>query len=62
MPEYSRNVPAGRGAALSAGNVNLSAKQAIHRVDTDTDIAAPRMRFGNISEISTQVTGATSQT
>ena len=33
-------------------------KQASHRKVTDTDIAAPRMRFGKISEITTHVTGA----
>src|ERR1035441_2424657 len=58
MPEYSQKVPAGPSAAFSVGKVNVSAKQAIHNADTDTDTAAPRMRFGKISEISTHVTGA----
>src|ERR1035437_4001361 len=58
IPEYSQKVLAGPRAALSAGNVKVSTKHAIHNADTDTDTAKPRMRFGKISEMSTHVTGA----
>jgi len=39
--EYSQKVPAAPSAAFSTGNVNVSAKQAIHSADTDTETAAP---------------------
>src|ERR1035441_10146421 len=55
--EYSQKVPAAPSAAFRDGKVNVSRKQAIHSADTDTDTAAPRMRFGKISEMSTHVTG-----
>src|ERR1035438_4695964 len=57
MAEYSQKVPAAPSAAFRDGKVNVSRKQAIHSADTDTDTAAPRIRFGKISERSTHVTG-----
>ena len=40
------------------GKLKVSAVQADQRAKTATDIAAPRIRFGKISEMTTQVTGA----
>ena len=51
-------MPAGPSFALSTGNVYVRVKQATQRAVTATDIAAPRIRFGKISEMMTQVTGA----
>ena len=43
---------------LSGGKVKVRIKHAIQSAETATDTAAPRIRFGNISAISTQTTGA----
>ena len=51
-------MPDAPSAAFSIGNVKVSTKQAIHNAETAIDTATPRTRLGKISEINTQVTGA----
>jgi len=45
-------------ASETIGNNCAATKQASHSANTETDIAAPRMRFGKISERITHVIGA----
>src|ERR1035438_3326370 len=58
MAAYSQKVPDAPSARLSTGKVKVSTKQAIHSAETAIETATPRTRLGKISEISTQVTGA----
>ena len=55
---YSQNAPWAPTARFKIGKVNVNAVQPIHNDNTATDIAAPRMRFGKISEMTTDVMGA----
>src|SRR5579862_3598655 len=55
---YSQNVPAGPSCEFKMGNVKTKRKQASQSAATATAIAAPRMRLGKISEMTTHVTGA----
>ena len=58
MAAYSQKVFAIPIPLFRIGNINVRIKQAIQSADTATEIAAPRMRFGKISEINTHVIGA----
>jgi len=58
IPAYTQKVPAAPSPALSKGNVKVRMKQAIHKANVANAIAAPRIRFGNISDNITQVMGA----
>jgi hypothetical protein len=40
------------------GKVKVKTKEALQRADTEIETPIPRIRFGKISEIKTQVTGA----
>src|SRR3954467_10821381 len=55
---YNQNVPCAPRYKFRYGNVNVRTVHAVHKASTATDTAAPRIRFGKISEITTQVTGA----
>ena len=57
MPLYIQKVPLLPSAAFIDGNENVSVQQPTHRAKVQTDIATPRMRLGNISANSVQVTG-----
>ncbi len=58
---YIQNVPAVPKILFRVGKVKVSRKHAAHNAKTAIDIAVPRMRLGKISEITTQVTGASVQ-
>src|SRR5690242_3923084 len=58
MAAYNQNVAADPMALSTTGNVNVRINEAIHRAETAIETATPRMRLGNISDINTQVMGA----
>jgi len=58
IPPYPRNVPELPRLRLIHGKVYVSAKEESHKAHTAKDTPWDRMRFGNISEMSTHVTGA----
>lgn len=58
IPEYTQNVPCAPRLLLSIGNRITSKKLAIHNEVAAVAMAAPLIRFGNISERTTHVTGA----
>ena len=58
IPAYVQNVPADPNPRCKIGNVNVSTNDATHNAETAIDTPNPRTRFGNNSEINTQVTGA----
>ena len=58
IPAYTQKVPAAPNDLLSNGKVYVRMKQAIHKANVANAIAAPRIRFGNISDNITQVMGA----
>ena len=55
---YSQKAPAVPTTAFKEGNVWVKTKSAIHKVETAMERAVPRMRLGKISEMRTQVIGA----
>ena len=55
---YNQNVPDAFRILFNKGNVYVSIKQAVHNENVATDIAAPLILFGKISERMTHVTGA----
>ena len=57
MPLYIQNVPLLPRAAFIDGNENVSVQQPTHSAKVHVAIAIPRMRLGNISAKSVQVTG-----
>ena len=58
MPAYVQNVPEEPSVRFKTGNVKVRTKDAIHNAETDMETPMPRTRLGKISEIITQVTGA----
>lgn len=55
MMPYSQNVPAAPNPLFSTGKVYVRMKQAAQRAKVHTDMATPRMRLGNISEMMTHM-------
>lgn len=58
MPPYNQNMPAAPTDSLRIGNVYVRKKQATHKKNVERAIAIPRILTGNISESTTQTTGA----
>ena len=58
IPAYTQKVPAAPNDLFRSGNVNVRIKQAIHSEKVANAIAAPRIRFGKISDKITHTIGA----
>ena len=58
MHPYSQKVPDAFRSWFNSGKVYVRMKQAAHNANVATDIAAPLILFGNISDRITHVTGA----
>ena len=55
---YNQKVPETLSNLFRMGKVYVRMKHAVQSAKVPTDMAAPRIRLGNISESTTQVTGA----
>jgi hypothetical protein len=58
IPENRKNVCGASSNSINTGKPYANAKHATHRLHVATDTAIPLIRVGNISEMSTHVTGA----